>query len=72
MEQKVKIVWCASNFIFQAGLKAGMNEHQIKTCLGKLKDPAVKERLKQYTEEALQHGVSIIQLLPCNSMFHRT
>ena len=42
---------------FQAGQAAGLSEEQIKSALGKLKDQAVKDRLKQYTEEALKYGV---------------
>ena len=42
---------------YQAGQAAGLSDDQIKSALGKLKDQAVKDRLKQYTEEALIYGV---------------
>ena len=48
-----------SLFCKQTGEKAGMSEEQIKSALSRLKDQAVKDRLKLYTEEALSHGVSI-------------
>ena len=43
-----------------------MNEDQIETCLGRIKDQAIKDRLKQYTDEALGYGVSIL----ANSHMH--
>ncbi|XP_060562144.1 glutathione S-transferase kappa 1-like [Ruditapes philippinarum] len=39
----------------QAGQKAGLGDEQVKSCLQKMKDQAVKERLKQYTSEALEY-----------------
>ncbi|XP_053378889.1 glutathione S-transferase kappa 1-like [Mercenaria mercenaria] len=40
----------------QAGLKAGLTDEQIKTCLQRMKEQPIKDRLKQYTNEALEYG----------------
>lgn len=44
-------------FFFQAGQKSGLSDEQIKSAVSRIKDQAVKDRLKQYTEEALKYGV---------------
>ncbi|XP_052760372.1 glutathione S-transferase kappa 1-like [Mya arenaria] len=41
------------NSLKEAGLKAGLTEEQIATFLQDMSDSRVKDRLKQYTEEAL-------------------
>ncbi|KAL4221658.1 Glutathione S-transferase kappa 1 [Mactra antiquata] len=40
----------------QAGERAGLTKEQIENCLNKSKDKVVKDRLKQYTSEALSYG----------------
>ncbi|KAK3104461.1 hypothetical protein FSP39_002497 [Pinctada imbricata] len=40
----------------EAGKLAGMNDELIKESIGRIKDQDVKDRLKAYTQEALNHG----------------
>ena len=57
----VKILHYLISFFctYKAGQAAGLSEEQIKSAVSRIKDQAVKDRLKQYTEEALKYGVSV-------------
>lgn len=53
------------NFIqyFQGRKKAGLCDDAIATALKRMKDQDVKDRLAQYTKQALDEGVSIFVLV---------
>lgn len=38
----------------------GLPDMLVEDCIQKIKDEAVKDRLKQYTQQALDHGVNFI------------
>jgi len=38
---------------------AGLTDDQTSTCIQTMMEDTVKDRLKQYTEEALKYGVSV-------------
>ena len=50
---------CALCFVRQAGKSIGMSEDQVKHFLAQMKTPKVKDRLKEYTQEALDQGVGL-------------
>ena len=43
--------------MFQAGTSVGLDAAVVQECIDKIKSAEVKDRLKQYTTEALDHGV---------------
>lgn len=45
-------------FFFQAGLKAGLSESEIKEALELSTSKEIKEKLKSATQKALDYGVS--------------
>lgn len=50
---------CTISFnIFKAAKKAGLCDDAIATALKRMKDQDVKDRLAQYTKQALEEGVS--------------
>lgn len=49
--------------IFKAAKKAGLCDDAIATALKRMKDQDVKDRLAQYTKQALDEGVSTFVLM---------